>query len=162
RIPAFSIGYPAVDLFPTALWARVASRRMRRVTRGLLLGCSASGYQPLREAVAEYLVAARGVVCVPDQVVIVSGVQEALDLASRSLLDAGDRVVMEDPGYFGARLIFEAAGATVVALAVDDEGLTVGRDILADARLVYVTPAHQFPLGMSMSLARRLALLEYA
>jgi GntR family transcriptional regulator / MocR family aminotransferase len=162
RARAFRVGQPAVELFPIALWARVAARRVRGATRTLLEGCGASGYQPLREAVAEYLSAARGVVCVADQVVMVSGVQEALDLVARLLLDPGDRVVIEDPGYFGARNIFEAAGATVVPLAVDDEGLTVDREILSDARLVYVTPAHQFPLGMTMSLPRRLALLEHA
>jgi GntR family transcriptional regulator/MocR family aminotransferase len=162
RVPAFRIGLPAVELFPTTVWARLASRRARGATRSWLQGGSARGYQTLREAVADYLITARGVVCVPEQVVIVSGIQEALDLVSRLLLDPGDRVVVEDPGYRGARNIFEAAAATVVSVAVDDEGLTVDRDILDGARLVYVTPAHQFPLGVSMSLARRLVLLEQA
>jgi GntR family transcriptional regulator/MocR family aminotransferase len=117
------------------------------------------GYGPLRDAVADYVRTARGVQCTSDQVAIVSGVQEALDLVTRLFVDPGDRVCMEDPGYPGAALAFEARGARVVGLAVDDEGMTIPR---GDARLVYVTPGHQFPLGISMSLRRRLALLEWA
>src|SRR5262245_808898 len=162
RIPAFRTNRPALDLFPVTVWSTVASRRVRRATRSLLHGCGPTGYPPLREAVADCLVRARGAACHPEQVVIVSGVQEALDLVARLLLDPGDRVVMENPGYFGAGAIFEAAGATVVPVPVDDEGLTIDADVLRNARLVYVTPAHQFPLGVSMSLTRRLALLQCA
>jgi len=161
-IPAFRTNRPALDLFPLALWGKVAARRVRRATQGLLQGCAPTGYQPLRQAAADYLIRARGAACLPEQVVIVSGVQEALDLVTRLLLDPGDRVVIEDPGYFGASFLFDAAGATVVPVPVDDEGLTVDAAALRGARLVYVTPAHQFPLGVSMSLARRLALLECA
>jgi GntR family transcriptional regulator/MocR family aminotransferase len=113
----------------------------------------------LREAVADYVRTARGVQCTPDQIAIVSGVQEALDIVTRLFVDQGDRVCMEDPGYPGAALAFEARGARVIGTSVDDEGMTIPR---GDARLVYVTPGHQFPLGISMSLRRRLALLDWA
>jgi GntR family transcriptional regulator/MocR family aminotransferase len=158
---AFRANQPAVDLFPTTLWAQITARRLRRATANLLLGCPPLGYRPLREAVAAYLTTARGVQCSAEQVAIVSGVQEALDLVARLFLNPGDRVAIENPGYIGAAFAFEAFGATVVPVPVDAEGLTLG-DPLQGARLVYVTPAHQFPLGVSMSLPRRLALLEWA
>ena len=159
---AFRADQPALDLFPTTLWAQVASRRLRRATIDLLLACGPLGYRPLQEAVADYLTTSRGVRCQPDQVAILSGVQEALDLVARLFLDPGDRVAIENPGYIGATLVFEALGATVAPIRLDDEGLTVGDAALKGARLVYVTPAHQFPLGVSMSLPRRLALLRWA
>jgi GntR family transcriptional regulator/MocR family aminotransferase len=158
---AFRPNQPAVDLFPTTLWAQVTARRLRRASANLLLGCPPLGYPPLQEAVAAYLTTARGVNCTPEQVAIVSGVQEALDLVARLFLNPGDRVAIENPGYIGAAFAFEAFGATIVPVPLDDEGLTLG-DALKGARLVYVTPAHQFPTGVSMSLPRRLALLEWA
>jgi len=160
-IRAFRANQPALDLFPAQLWAQVSSRRLRQVTTRLLEGCPPGGYPPLREAVAEYLGTARGVHCVPEQVVILSGVQEALDLAARLFLNPGDPVAMEDPGYIGATLVFEALGARIRTVHPDAEGMRPGAG-LRGARLVYVTPAHQFPVGVSMSLARRLALLEWA
>ena len=160
--PAFRVGQPALDRFPTTLWAQVASRRLRMASVKMLLGCGAMGYEPLREAIAGYLVASRGVNCSPDQVAIVSGTLEALGLAARLLLDPGDRVAMESPGYTGARVALEAAGATLVPVPVDDGGLVVDAKRMKDARLVYVTPAHQFPMGMSMCVTRRLALLDWA
>lgn len=159
---AFRFGQPALDLFPTTLWAQLASRRHRNATSGMLLGCDAMGYRPLREAVAGYLTTSRGVRCVPEQIAIVSGVQEALDLATRVLIDRGDRVALEDPGYLGAALAFEAAGAKVISVGIDSEGMLVPSARMRDVRLAYVTPGHQFPLGVSMSLPRRLALLEWA
>ncbi|MBN9658003.1 MAG: PLP-dependent aminotransferase family protein [Acidobacteria bacterium] len=159
---AFRSNVPALDLFPATLWAQVAARRLRRVSTQLLLGCDAMGYLPLRRAVAEYLNTSRGVQCVPEQVAIVSGVQEALDLTARVLVNAGDRVCMENPGYTGARTTFEAMGAQVEGIGLDDEGLQMEPAALKDARLVYVTPGHQFPLGITMSLPRRLQLLEWA
>src|SRR5579862_717187 len=161
-VRAFRTDLPALDLFPTTLWAQVASRRLRRATTNLLLGCGPMGYRPLQEAVAGYLTASRGVHCVPGQIAVVSGVQEALDLAARLLLNPGDRVAIENPGYIGADLVFAALGAAIVPVRLDDEGMTVGETALAGARLVYVTPAHQFPTGVGMSLPRRLALLEWA
>jgi len=159
---AFRTDQPALDLFPTTLWAQIASRRLRRASSSLLLGCGPLGYRPLREVVAEYLTVSRGVVCVPEQVAIVSGVQEALDLAARLLLDPGDRVCMEDPGYAGAARVFTACGASIVTAPVDGEGMRLPDRRLRGVRLVYVTPAHQLPLGTSMSLPRRLQLLDWA
>lgn len=159
---AFRANQPALDLFPTTLWAQVAARRLRRASSALLLGSEPLGYLPLREAVAEYLNTSRGARCEAGQVVIVSGAQEALDLVARLTLDPGDRVAIEDPGYGGAARVFEANGATLVPMPVDDEGMTVRGRTWRGVRLAYCTPAHQFPLGMSMSLSRRLALLEWA
>jgi len=159
---AFRTNMPALDLFPTTLWAQVASRRLRRISAGLLLGCGSTGYPPLRDAVAGYLSTSRGVKCVADQVVIVSGVQEAIDLAVRLFVNPGDRVCMENPGYPGAAIAFEAAGAKISAVCVDDEGMRVPDANMCGARLVYVTPGHQFPLGVTMSVARRLQLLDWA
>ncbi len=159
---AFRANQPALDLFPTTLWAQIAARRLRRASAGLLLGCGPFGHRPLQDAVADYLTAARGVKCSPAQIAIVSGVQEALDVAARLTLDPGDRVLMEDPGYSGAARVFEACGARIVPVGVDGEGMLGEGPRWRGARLAYVTPAHQFPLGATMSLARRLALLEWA
>jgi GntR family transcriptional regulator / MocR family aminotransferase len=159
---AFRANLPALDLFPTTLWAQITAKRLRRASMSLLLGCDSMGYRPLREAVADYLVTSRGVKCVPDQIAIVSGVQEALDLVTRIFLDPGDRVSMEEPGYIGAAMVFEAAGAKVSAVPLDDQGMKLHPQRLRGSRLIYVTPAHQFPLGITMSLPRRLALLEWA
>ncbi|HEU4642680.1 MAG TPA: PLP-dependent aminotransferase family protein [Gemmatimonadaceae bacterium] len=159
---AFRANLPALDLFPTTLWAQLAARRVRGATTRLLMGCDPMGWRPLRDAVAGYLTTARGVACAPEQVAIVSGVQEALDIAARLLLDPGDTVCMEDPGYPGAALAFEACGARVRTAPPDDAGLRLDAPFLRGARLAYVTPAHQFPLGIAMPLSRRLALLEWA
>jgi len=159
---AFRANLPALDLFPTALWTRIATRRLRRISMRNLMGCDPLGYWPLRQAVAEYLSRSRGVRCVPEQVAIVSGVQEALDLTARLVLNPGDRVCVENPGYPGAVLAFQALGAKVCAVGIDDHGIAVRRLPPRGVRLIYVTPGHQFPLGTTMSLARRLQLLEWA
>lgn len=159
---AFRANLPAVDLFPMKRWAAIASRRMRNSSPAMLIGCDPIGYRPLREAVAEYLNAWRGVKCSAENVLIVSGVQEAIDLAARVFITPGDRACVEDPGYPGAANVFAACGAKIVHVPVDGEGLRLDERALRDARLIYVTPAHQAPLGVTMSLPRRLALLEYA
>lgn len=161
-IRAFRANQPALDLVPATTWAQVAGRRLRSVTTRQLMGCPPLGYAPLREAVAGYLTSARGVRCTAEQVCILSGVQDALDLAARLFLDPGDRVAMEDPGYTGAALAFRALGAEIVALPLDTEGVTLPARLLRDVRMIYITPAHQFPLGVTMSLSRRLALLAWA
>jgi GntR family transcriptional regulator/MocR family aminotransferase len=158
----FRTAEPALDLFPTTLWAQLAGRRIRRATATMLLQCDVVGYRPFREAVAEYLATSRGVRCSPDQIIIVSGLQEALDLIARVCLDPGDRVGLENPGYIGTTFVLEAHGAKISPLQIDAEGMEVPPRRLRNLRLVYVTPGHQFPLGVSMSLARRLALLEWA
>lgn len=159
---AFRSNLPALDLFPATLWAQITARRMRRASTSLLLGCGPMGYRPLQEAVSTYLTTSRGVMCRPEQIAIVSGTQEALDLTARMFLNPGDRVCMEDPGYPGAKHSFEAAGARIYFARVDDEGMKSSQAGLEKSRLVYVTPAHQFPLGSTMSLPRRLNLLEWA
>jgi len=166
RARAFRANQPALDVFPTAVWAQVASRRLRRVSAQLLAGGEALGYRPLREAVAEYLNTSRGVKCTADQVLIISGVQQALDRAAHLLLDAGDPVWMEEPGYPGAAVVFRAVGAKICPVPVDSEGLNLdaGKRHWPQQRprVIYVTPAHQFPQGVTMSLRRRLSLLEWA
>ncbi|HTM30830.1 MAG TPA: PLP-dependent aminotransferase family protein [Vicinamibacterales bacterium] len=157
----FVTNLPALDLFPTAIWGRVTARRVRRLSMRDLAGCDVSGYRPLREAVADYLRRSRGVNCVTEQVVIVSGVQEALATIARLLVDPGERVLMEDPGYTGALRAFAAAGARVESVPVDSDGMTIPRRT-GGPRIVYVTPAHQFPLGVTMTYERRLGLLEWA
>jgi GntR family transcriptional regulator/MocR family aminotransferase len=166
---AFRANQPALDAFPMDLWTQVAGRRLRRVSTNLLAGGGALGHRPLREAVAEYLNTSRGVKCTADQVLIISGVQQALDRTAHLLLDPGDPVWMEEPGYPGAAAAFRAVGAEVRSVPVDSEGLNLeagklrwGRGKAKNPRLVYVTPAHQFPLGVTMSLPRRLSLLEWA
>ena len=163
-VRAFRASLPALDAFPTGLWAQVAARRLRRLSWPLLAGGDPLGYRPLRQAVAEYLNASRGVKCAWEQVLIVSGVQEALDRAAHLLLDPGDPVWMEEPGYPRAAMVFRAVGARLCPTPVDSEGfdLQFGKRRWRRARLVYVTPAHQFPLGVTMSLRRRLELLEWA
>ncbi len=163
-IRAFRAHQPALDQFPTDLWAQVTARRLRRVSAGLLAGGEALGYRPLREAVAAYLNTSRGVKCTAEQVLILSGAQEALDRTARILLNPGESVWMEEPGYPGAGVVFRAVGARIRRVPVDAEGLDVesGRKQWSAPRLVYVTPGHQFPLGVTMSLRRRLALLDWA
>jgi GntR family transcriptional regulator/MocR family aminotransferase len=163
-IRAFRANQPALDLFPTTLWAQVAARRLRRVSTNLLAGGEALGYRPLRQAVADYLNSSRGVKCSAEQVLILSGAQEALDRTARILLNPGEPVWMEEPGYPGAAVVFHAVGARICRVPVDAEGLDLdrARQKWKSARLVYTTPAHQFPLGVTMSLRRRLALLEWA
>ncbi len=163
-VRAFRANQSALDLFPTSLWAQVAARRLRRASTQLLAGGEPLGYRPLREAVAEYLNASRGVKCAADQVLIVSGAQEGLDRTARLLLNPGEPAWIEEPGYPGAAAVLRAIGAKTCGVPVDSEGLDLERGIRRWPRpkLVYVTPAHQFPLGVTMSLRRRLALLEWA
>jgi GntR family transcriptional regulator/MocR family aminotransferase len=163
-IRPFRPGTPALDAFPADLWSKLLARRWRNPPRELLGYGDAAGYRPLREAIAAYLGAARAVRCEAEQVIIVAGAQQALDLTARLLLNAGDAAWIEDPGYLGTRAALMAAGARVIPVPVDDEGLDVqaGARTAPDARLVYVSPSHQYPLGVTMSLGRRLALLEWA
>ncbi len=148
-----------LSLFPLKRWTAIAGRRLRRVSDEMLLGCDPMGYLPLREAVAGYLASSRGVKCSANNVAIVSGISEALDLIVRLTCDVGDDVCLEDPGYFGASAIFEAAGVCISTTPVDHEGMRIP---LHGARLAYVTPGHQFPTGITMSLSRRMSLLKWA
>ena len=162
--PAFQPGLPAVDEFPCAAWSRLLARHTRRPARELLGYAHIGGYTPLRHAIASYLGAARGVNCTHEQVIVVNGGQSGLDLVARMLLDPGDTAWIEEPGYPGARGALLGAGARLHPVGVDDDGLDVarGEHEAPSARLAYVTPSHQFPLGVSMSLERRLRLIEWA
>ena len=161
---AFAPGVPALDLFPWGTWGRLVTSRARG------LGASSAGYgdplgmRSLRDAIARYVGVARGVTCTADQVVIVGGSQQGLDLVARVVTDPGDSAWIEDPGYYGALGAFTAAGLRVTGVPVDADGLSVaaGRVGGPAARLIYVTPSHQFPLGVTMSLSRRLELLGAA
>ncbi len=164
RQRAFRAGLPALDAFPFKLWGRLVARRARHVDRARLDYQATAGYRPLREAIAAHVTVSRQVRCTADQVVIVSGSQGALDLVARLLVDPGDPVWLEDPGYLGARGAFAGVGARIVPVPVDSEGLRVdvGRKRCPEARLAYLTPSHQFPLGVTLSLQRRLDLLAWA
>jgi GntR family transcriptional regulator/MocR family aminotransferase len=173
----FRYGRPAFADFPHAIWRRLLARRARAASAADLDYGAPAGPPALREVIAEYAQRSRGVVCTPAQIVITHGSQQALDLVARVMLDAGDGVVLEDPHYAGARRVFAAAGAALITVPVDAEGLDIGAVDARDGvrrtakrtgaaaprvRLVYVTPSHQFPTGAIMSLARRLALLAWA
>jgi GntR family transcriptional regulator/MocR family aminotransferase len=161
---AFRSYEPAIDLFPVDIWARVASRVLRRAPRSLYGHGNAAGYQPLRRAIAEYVGASRGVRCSAGQIIITSGTQQALDLIGRLLLSIGDQVWMEDPGYSRALQALRTTGARIVSVPVDGDGLIVktGRKLAPSAKLAYVTPANQFPMGVTMSADRRMELLRWA
>jgi GntR family transcriptional regulator/MocR family aminotransferase len=154
--------YPALDLFPLALWRRIALRRMRQFDASSMVNQHPLGYLPLREAIADYLHLARGISCSAAQIAIVSGVQQALDLVSRLVTDPGDAAVVEDPCYPGAVALLGAAGLRVEAVPVDDQGIQIQPETAPGARLAFVTPAHQAPLGAIMSAQRRMELLEWA
>lgn len=163
----FRINMPAVDAFPIALWRRLMKSLLAdgSVKAGHLLGeTEPAGYGPLREAIAGHLMITRGVTCTPEQVLIVAGAQQGLDLAARLLLDPGDKGWCEDPGFPGAVAAMRAAGARIGAIPVDQDGIDVeaGMAMHPDARLAIVCPSSQFPLGNTLSLARRLALIEWA
>lgn len=165
RPRAFRPGAAALELFPVADWRRIVARAWRVTPQHELLGYGPStGYQPLREAIATHLVSARAVRCEPEQVIVVNGSQQGLDLAVRVLLDPGNEVWVENPSRMGAKAALLAAGALPVPIPVDAEGIDVEAGVLTgrDARMAVVTPSHQYPLGVTLSLPRRLALLDWA
>src|SRR5512139_3090068 len=141
---------PALDVFPFQLWSRLLVRQARRMPLTSFNYQDSAGYRPLREAIAAHTAVSRQVHCSPDQVVIVSGSQGGLDLAARMLIDPGEAAWMEDPGYSGARGALIGAGARIIPVPVDLEGLRVDAGIkrAPGARLVYLTPSHQFPMGV--------------
>ncbi|HVW68053.1 MAG TPA: PLP-dependent aminotransferase family protein [Steroidobacteraceae bacterium] len=153
---------PDLSLFPLPLWHRLYTRTLRSLGPDALdYHDHVRGYEPLCEEIAKYLSQSRAVVCSPEQVIVVNGSQQGLDLCARLLLEPGDDVVVENPGYTGASRIFEACGARLRPVPVDAEGLLCDR--LGDgARLAYVTPTHQFPTGVALSLRRRLELIAWA
>jgi GntR family transcriptional regulator/MocR family aminotransferase len=157
-------GCTNLQQFPVATWSRLLSRHARKASKEAMGYGDPMGYGPFREAIAEYLGAFRAVKCDPSQVMVTTGSQQALQIASLALLDPGDRVWVEEPGYPGTQQALRAAGASLVPVPVDQEGMNVGHgiELARRARAAFVTPAHQFPLGVSMSAARRIELLNWA
>ncbi len=164
NLGAFRVSLPALDHFPIGVWSKLVARHSRRPPRGIMAYGDAMGYLPFREAIAEYLGAVRGVRCDSSQILVTTGSQQALQICAQVLLDPEDRVCMEEPGYPGARQAFMTAGAHLIPVSVDDEGIDVAQLIRRgrDARAVYVTPSHQYPMGMTMSATRRMLLLNWA
>jgi len=160
----FRIGAPEVTSFPYAQWDRLTRQIDTRERERLAQYLDPAGHAPLREAVAQWLWVARGVRCDAAQVLVCSGSQQALDLIARLLLDPGDEVLVEDPGYPGIRAALLGQGAQVRPVPLDAQGLCIaaGADRWPAARLAVVTPTHQFPVGVRMSLARRHELLDWA
>ncbi|MDB5850822.1 MAG: DNA-binding protein [Rhodoferax sp.] len=154
-------GAPDRSLFPHAEWRRCVQHALRESARSRGLYGPAEGLPALREAIARHVSFSRGVRCTAADVLVTNGAQQALDLVARVLIEPGCTVAVEEPGYPPARLLLEAQGARVVGVPVDAEGLCVAQ-IPEGTRLVYVTPAHQFPLGMPMSAPRRAKLLARA
>ena len=160
---AFRQGIPALDAFPIETWSKLASRRWRFLPPEELVYGDPAGYPPLRAAIAKYLRTSRGVLCEEDQIIIVSGAQQAITLVAQVLLDSGDPVCVEDPGFPQMRAAFTAAGARLDYAPVDEEGIKVSElTPNSSARIVGVTPSHQYPLGVTMTMERRLELLEWA
>jgi len=155
---------PSVADFPMEVWARLTGRCLRRANTADLVRGLAAGYYPLREAIAAYLGASRGVSCSADQLVITSGTQQSLDILSRVLLRPNDQVWVEDPGHTDAIDLFRLAGAEIVPVPVDEHGISVerGRAKCPQPSAIYLTPAHQFPLGVTLRLDRRLNLLQWS
>ncbi len=159
---AFVPGRPDIQAFPLAVWQRLLARHWRQTNPAELDYLSAGGHSALKRALADYLKLARSVDVAAEQIVVTSGTQQSLDLLARLLADAGDWAWVEEPGYPGAVAAFQANGLRLQAMPVDDEGLNWQASPGPSPRLIYITPSHQYPTGSVMSLARRLALLEYA
>jgi GntR family transcriptional regulator/MocR family aminotransferase len=156
----FRTGIPDVSAFPHARWRRLMARHLHPSKASTGYGDPA-GHPALRAAIARHIWLSRGMEVDPESVTVTNGTQQALDLITKILVERGDRVAVEDPGYPPAWRLFRAIGARVEPVPVDNEGLTVSA-LPSDTRLVYVTPSHQFPMGVTMSLERRAALLEWA
>ena len=161
---AFRMGVPALDHFPHGVWSRLLSRHARDIGTGALVYGDAMGHLPLREAIAEYLATVRAVHADAGQILVTSGAQHGLQICAHALLDPGDRAWVEEPGYPGAHQALAAVDAVPVLVPVDADGLDVAAGLrrAPTARLAYVTPSHHFPLGATMSAARRIELLQWA
>lgn len=157
----FRVGTPDAKLFPLAIWRRLVARELRPAAVGRATYGQPEGHPGLREAIARHIGVSRSVRASADDIIVTQGAQQAFDLIGRVLIEPGSCVAAEEPGYPPARQLFQSLGARVVGVPVDDEGIDVTA-IPKAARLLYVTPSHQFPLGMPMSLSRRNALLKWA
>lgn len=160
----FQNGVTALDSFPFDAWTKMSARVQRKSLTAVEKNDELAGYRPLREAIAAHLKTARGVICKPEQVIITSGAQQALSLIAAVFLEPGDEVWLEDPGYVSARNLFGFSGVKIVPVPVDEDGMNFPTTIIENRypKLIYVTPSHQYPLGVTMSVARRLSLLETA
>jgi GntR family transcriptional regulator/MocR family aminotransferase len=161
---SFLPSHSSYDAFPQAIWRRLMNRHLLKPTKAILGYGELQGLQAFRQAIAEYVFDARGIDCNAGQVVIVSGAQQAFNLLGMLLLNPQDSVWMEDPGHIAARIALQAQGAQVVPLRIDDQGIDVqqGLSECPDARLVFCTPSRQHPLGVTLSYARRQALIDWA
>ncbi|MGE8358652.1 PLP-dependent aminotransferase family protein [Pseudomonas sp.] len=160
---AFRLGLPAMDLFPFDIWARLQAQFWRSPAAQQLGYGNPVGEPRLRELIAAYLRNSRGLRCTPEQVVITSGAQQAISLCTQLLVQPGDGVALENPCYRSAAQAFAVAGARLCGVEVDQDGMNTARlEALGDCRLAYVTPSHQYPTGVTLSLARRLELLDWA
>jgi GntR family transcriptional regulator/MocR family aminotransferase len=157
----FRTGLPDASLFPHETWRRLVVRALHSEAVAGGVYSEPAGHSGLREAIARHIGVSRGVQVSAGDITITSGAQQSLDLVARALLSPGDRVAVEDPGYHPPRFLFQSLGADVRGVPVDNEGIVVDQ-LPRNARLVYVTPSHQYPLGVTMSLPRRLALLDWA
>ena len=164
NLDAFRVSLPALDHFPVHVWSKLLTRHSKMLSPSTMAYGDSMGQLPLRQAIAEYLGVMRGVQCTPSQILITTGSQQGLQISAQVLLNPGDSVCIEEPGYPGARATFAIAGAKLIPIAIDHDGIRVddlnrrGRG----ARAVYVTPSHQFPMGVTMSSSRRNQLLEWA
>jgi GntR family transcriptional regulator/MocR family aminotransferase len=163
RLP-LATGIPALDHFPWSDWARITARLYRERPLDALSHGDPLGERELREAIAQYLGAARGIACAAEQILVVAGSQQGIDLTARALARPGDAIWIEEPGYPVGRAALQAAALERIPVPVDAEGIDVAAGVRAKpaARLALVTPSHHYPLGATLSLRRRLALLEWA
>lgn len=159
---SFAHWWPDQSLFPASTWRKLMFKHLRQSSPDLFNYVRhAQGYEPLRREIARYVARHRAAVCTPEQVIVANGSQQGLDLFARVFVNPGDEVAFEDPGYIGARRVFMASGARLKATPVDLQGIVCDK-LGTSARVVYVTPSHQFPTGVAMSLSRRLQLIAWA
>ena len=160
----FCPGIPALDQFPIETWTRISRQRWKRFSASDLSYGHPAGYLPLRKSIAEYVQAFRGVRCDHTQVMVLGGTQQAVDVTARLMLDKGDKVLFENPGYRTARSAIVARGAKIVPMPVDENGAVISEGIrrAPTASLAYVTPSHQFPMGVTLSIERRMELINWA
>ena len=160
---AFRVGVPAFDLFPFPVWSKLQAAFWRKPDLEQLCYGNPAGDKRLRELIAAYLRTSRGLACSAEQILITSGAQQGISLCAQLLVEPGEGVAVENPGYRAAAHAFSIAGANVQGVAVDEQGMKCAALAhLNNCRLAYVTPSHQYPTGVTMSLARRLELLEWA
>lgn len=164
RHKLFNVGVGCVDLFPHEIWGRLLGRAWRQARKSLGSAGDPKGYLPLRKNISDYVRSVRGINCSAEQVIIVNGTQQAMNLVAQVLLTKGDKVWLDNPGYDGALSVFTVAGTNVQSIPNDEYGMDIeqGKQICPDPKLIFITPSHQFPMGGMLSLPRRLSLLDWA